>query len=88
MAAQLRQKYLTLKTVATRLCVELASNHIFICTSGKIGNYTYVNGRTDEVGYGRVNAYEALKYTLENYGGTLSGEVTLTENLTINPETP
>src|SRR5690606_12128447 len=23
-------------------------------------------------GYGRLNAYEALKYTLENYGGTLT----------------
>lgn len=34
-------------------------------------------------GAGRINAYAALKYTLENYGGALSGEVTLTEDLTI-----
>ncbi len=38
---------------------------------------------TPEYGHGRINAYAALKYTLENYGGTLSGEVLLTENLTI-----
>ncbi|MBU1063228.1 S8 family serine peptidase [bacterium] len=34
-------------------------------------------------GYGRINAYKALKYTLENYGGTLSGEVIFHENITI-----
>ncbi|NIW48244.1 MAG: S8 family serine peptidase, partial [Gammaproteobacteria bacterium] len=39
---------------------------------------------TEEYGSGRINAYEALKYTLENYGGTLSGEVLLTEDLTIS----
>lgn len=40
---------------------------------------------TNEHGYGRINAHAALKYTLENYGGTLSGDVTITENLKIQP---
>ncbi len=40
-------------------------------------------GNPDFFGAGRINAYEALKYTLENYGGTLSGDVLLTEDLTI-----
>ncbi|MBD3225217.1 MAG: S8 family serine peptidase, partial [Caldithrix sp.] len=30
-------------------------------------------GHSKKVGYGRVNAYEALKYTLENYGVTIDG---------------
>ncbi|MFH1943575.1 MAG: S8 family serine peptidase, partial [bacterium] len=29
-------------------------------TAEKIGGYTYTNGRTDKVGYGRINAYEAI----------------------------
>lgn len=36
-------------------------------------------------GNGIVNAYEALKYTLENYGGTLRGDVTLHESLVLEP---
>jgi subtilisin family serine protease len=28
-------------------------------------------------GYGRLNAYKALKYTLENYGGTLTQSITI-----------
>jgi len=35
------------------------------------------NGYNDYLGYGRINAYEALKYTLRHYGGTLKGEVVL-----------
>jgi hypothetical protein len=37
----------------------------------------------DYYGWGRINAYEALRYTLENYGGSLQGEVVITEDLTI-----
>ena len=35
------------------------------------------NGKTwnQRLGYGRIDAYEALKYTLENYGGTLTQDV-------------
>nr|NIR93102.1 S8 family serine peptidase [Gammaproteobacteria bacterium]NIW46518.1 S8 family serine peptidase [Gammaproteobacteria bacterium]NIW97859.1 S8 family serine peptidase [Phycisphaerae bacterium] len=44
----------------------------------------FFDGFDEQTGHGRINAYEALKYTLENYGGTLSGEVLLTENLTIS----
>ncbi len=40
-------------------------------------------GRDDYYGYGRVNCYRALRYTLEHYGGTLSGNVVLREHLTI-----
>lgn len=40
-------------------------------------------GNDNDYGYGMIDAYEAVIHTLENYGGTLSGEVTLTENLTI-----
>lgn len=32
---------------------------------------------TNYYGYGRVNAYKAIKYTLENYGGTLAQSVTI-----------
>ncbi len=32
---------------------------------------------SDEYGYGRINAYKALKYTLENYGGTLTQDLTI-----------
>ncbi|MCB9511590.1 MAG: S8 family serine peptidase [Deferribacteres bacterium] len=52
-------------------------------TAEKVGQYSYSNGRNKYLGHGRINAYEALKYTLENYGGTLSGEVLLTEDLNI-----
>jgi subtilisin family serine protease len=52
-------------------------------TADKVGQYSYSNGRNDYFGYGRINAYEALIYTLENYGGTLRGDITLTEDLTV-----
>lgn len=52
-------------------------NNILINSTDKIGQYAYVNGWNRYMGYGRINAYKALKYTLENYGGTL------TQNLTI-----
>jgi len=35
-------------------------------------------------GYGRVNAYKALKYTLENYGGTLTQSLTIPSGETWN----
>ena len=42
-----------------------------------------INESSAYAGAGRINAYAALKYTLENFGGTLSGAVTLSEDLTI-----
>jgi len=40
-------------------------SNIFASTAEKIGNYNYgSSGRTDEVGYGRINAYQALLLTL------------------------
>ena len=34
--------------------------NILKSTSAKVGNYTYTNGRCDEMGYGRVDAFEAV----------------------------
>jgi len=44
-------------------------------TADKIdaANHSYTNGRNDYLGYGRVNAYKALKYTIEHYSTTLGG---------------
>jgi hypothetical protein len=51
---------------------------ILKATSEKVGSYSYdANGWNTRFGYGRVNAYEALKYTIENYGGTFNQDVTL-----------
>ena len=36
-------------------------------------HHSYVNGRNDYLGYGRINAYKALKYTIENYSTTIGG---------------
>ncbi len=36
------------------------------------------------MGYGRINAYKALKYTLENYGGTLTQTFTIPSGETWN----
>jgi len=46
-----------------------------------------MNGQnyTDYYGYGRINAYEALKYTLRHYGGTLKGDVVLHKALILEP---
>jgi len=52
---------------------------ILIATTDKVDassipyNITGRNGQSwnTKMGYGRVNAYKALKYTLENYGGTV-----------------
>jgi tetratricopeptide (TPR) repeat protein len=41
-------------------------------------------GRDDYYGYGRVNAYKALKYSLENYGGTISQSFTIPSGETWN----
>jgi hypothetical protein len=54
-----------------------------ISASNCEGGTSYVNGHNPCLGYGRINAYEALIYTLENYGGTLRGDITLTEDLTV-----
>jgi hypothetical protein len=59
---------------------------IIVNTADKIdaSRYPYDgNGWNTRLGYGRINAYAALKYTLENYGGILRGDITLTEDLTV-----
>ncbi|MEW6509525.1 MAG: S8 family serine peptidase [Bacteroidota bacterium] len=58
---------------------------IITSTAEKVGGYTYTNGRSLELGYGRINAYLALKYTIEHFSTTLGGPgttVTFTENIT------
>lgn len=44
--------------------------------------HPYVNGWNSYLGYGRVNAYQALKYELENYGGTVAENVTVPQGET------
>jgi hypothetical protein len=48
--------------------------------------HPYPNGRNDYLGYGRVNAYKALLYTLQHYSTTLGGNgttITLHENISV-----
>ena len=55
-------------------------------TADKVGGYTYVNGRCNNLGYGRLDTYEALKKTIEDYGGTIGGSgktVIFHEDITI-----
>jgi hypothetical protein len=71
-------------------------------TAEKVGGYTYTmnsgeqSGLTwnDEMGYGRVNAYKALLYTIENHGAHLGvemshvrlplyGDLTLQQDITL-----
>ena len=61
-------------------------------TAEKIGDYpnvywTWTYGeRSLETGYGRLNAYKALKYTVENYGGTFNNDVTIAVGEVFNLE--
>lgn len=56
---------------------------IIINSTDKIGQYPYDEiGWNQYLGYGRINAYKALKYTLENYGGTLKNNLTITDTWT------
>ncbi|MFU8862209.1 MAG: S8 family peptidase, partial [Cyclonatronaceae bacterium] len=60
---------------------------ILHATSEKIGANNYdSNDWNQYMGYGRVNAYQALKYTIENYGGLLGADgetVFITEDFNI-----
>ncbi|NIR94181.1 MAG: right-handed parallel beta-helix repeat-containing protein, partial [Gammaproteobacteria bacterium] len=38
----------------------------------------------DLIGHGRINAYQALKYTVENYGGTFDQDVIIAAGETFN----
>jgi hypothetical protein len=50
-------------------------------TAEKIGNYTYdLIGRTDEVGYGRINAYQALLLTHSYSNKSMSATATATNS--------
>lgn len=44
--------------------------NILTSTADKVGGFTYSNGRCNQMGYGRVNAYDAV---LEAAGGGISG---------------
>ena len=61
---------------------------ILINSTDKIGVHSYnSNGWNQYMGYGRINAYNALKYTIEHYGGTLNQSFTIPagETWTFNP---
>jgi subtilisin family serine protease len=45
--------------------------NILTSTADKVGGYTYSNGRCNQLGYGRVNAYAALKAVCPLSGPTL-----------------
>jgi len=48
-------------------------------------------GKDDLYGNGRINAYEALKYTIENYGGTIGGSgetITFHEDILLKAVSP
>lgn len=57
--------------------------NIFEQSAEKVAGMNGQN-RTGEYGYGRLNAYKALKYTIENYGGTFNQDVTIPAGETWN----
>ena len=63
---------------------------ILASTADKIGSYYYMDWlygtRSLEVGYGRLNAYKALKYTVEHYGGTFNNDLTIATGEVFNLE--
>ncbi len=54
-------------------------------SADKIGQYSYnSNGWNRYMGYGRINAYNALKYTIEHYGGTIAQSFSIPSGETWN----
>ncbi len=53
-------------------------------SADKVGLYSYSNGRNNYFGYGRINAYKALKYTIENFGGSFNQDITIPASDTLN----
>ncbi|MEW6508300.1 MAG: S8 family serine peptidase [Bacteroidota bacterium] len=72
-----------LKSIKTDLTASQCYN-ILKNTADKIGADSYISGWNRYLGYGRINAYKALKYTLENYGGTLAQTLTVPSGETWN----
>ncbi|MDD4961527.1 MAG: S8 family serine peptidase, partial [Candidatus Marinimicrobia bacterium] len=56
-----------------------------ICdTAIKLSGYTFDEfGINEEVGFGRIDAYKALKYTLKYYGGTLTQNINVSSGDTL-----
>lgn len=50
---------------------------ILAASAEKIGTYSYVNGRASEVGYGRINAQQALIETVLRFGGQVNTNLTV-----------
>ena len=46
---------------------------ILTSTADKVGGYTYTSGKSNEMGYGRVNAHAALLETLDQMNLSISG---------------
>jgi subtilisin family serine protease len=56
--------------------------YILTGTADKIGNYSYINGRCDETGFGRVNAHAAVQAacTTTNFTGqTVTSDTTIAD---------
>ncbi|HET55469.1 MAG TPA: hypothetical protein ENN33_09675, partial [Ignavibacteria bacterium] len=59
--------------------------NILTSTADKLPQYSYdSNGWNRKMGYGRINAYKALKYTLEKFGGTLTNNLVISSGETWN----
>ena len=55
-------------------------------TADKVGGYTYVSGKCNQMGYGRVNAYAAVQAVcppIVNFIGTVTTPITVTSDTTI-----
>lgn len=73
-----------IKSIYSGLTPEIAYS-ILINSTDKVGQFSYDGyGWNQRMGYGRVNAYKALKYTIEHYGGTFTQNVTIPSGDTWN----
>ena len=77
---------LILSLNSTLTGTEIANIIKTTCDKVDESSHSYVNGRNDYLGYGRINAYNAVRYTIAHYSTTIGGvgeTVLFTDNLTI-----
>ncbi|MCX6174925.1 MAG: S8 family serine peptidase [Ignavibacteriales bacterium] len=66
-----------MRSVYSGLTPEIAHS-VLTNTADKIGQFNYDGyGWNQRMGYGRINAYKAIKYLLEHYGGILTQDLTI-----------
>ncbi|MEA1886995.1 MAG: S8 family serine peptidase, partial [Bacteroidota bacterium] len=53
---------------------QLQVYNVIACTADEVGEYTYTNGWSEEFGYGRVNAYQAVSLVQELTNMYITGE--------------